>query len=40
MRMREFYRQREPQVALVPVDPNGLVLPVVGLSRALWSDMA
>jgi PAS domain S-box-containing protein len=39
-RMREFYRQRDTQVGLVPVDLNRLVLHVVDLTRARWSDMA
>jgi signal transduction histidine kinase/ActR/RegA family two-component response regulator len=39
-RMREFYRQREPQVMPVPVDMNLLVQQVVDLTRARWSDMA
>jgi PAS domain S-box-containing protein len=39
-RMREFYRQREPQMTLLAVDLNGLVLQVVELTRARWSDMA
>jgi PAS domain S-box-containing protein len=39
-RMREFYRSREPQQALAPVDLNRLVLQVVDLTRARWSDMA
>jgi PAS domain S-box-containing protein len=38
-RMREFYRAREPQVALEPVDLNTLVRQAVDLSRARWSDM-
>ncbi len=38
-RMREFYREREPQLALVPVDLNGLVKQVVDLTRVRWSDM-
>lgn len=38
-RMREFYRQREPQLALVPVEPNRLVQQVLDLTRARWSDM-
>jgi signal transduction histidine kinase/ActR/RegA family two-component response regulator len=38
-RMREFYRQREPQVTLLPVDVNALVQQVVDLTRARWSDM-
>jgi PAS domain S-box-containing protein len=39
-RMREFYRQREPQMTLLPVDMNRLVPQVVDLTRARWSDMA
>ena len=39
-RMREFYRQREPQMTLLPVDMNHLVQQVVDLTRARWSDMA
>jgi PAS domain S-box-containing protein len=39
-RMREFYRQREPQMTLAPVDLNSLVQQVVDLTRARWSDMA
>jgi PAS domain S-box-containing protein len=39
-RMREFYRQRETQLMLVPVDMNLLVHQVVDLTRARWSDMA
>jgi len=38
-RMREFYRAREPQQALHPVDLNRLVRQVVDLTRARWSDM-
>ncbi|HUJ01513.1 MAG TPA: PAS domain S-box protein [Usitatibacter sp.] len=39
-RMREFYRQREPQIALAPVQMNDMVRQVVDLTRARWSDMA
>jgi PAS domain S-box-containing protein len=39
-RMGEFYRTREPQAALVPVDLNRVVQQVVDLTRARWSDMA
>ena len=39
-RMGEFYRLREPQVALAPVDLNLLVGQVIDLTRARWSDMA
>ncbi len=39
-RMREFYRQREAQLTLLPVDLNALILQVVDLTRARWSDMA
>ncbi len=38
-RMREFYRQREPQLSLAPVQLNQLVKQVVDLTRARWSDM-
>jgi signal transduction histidine kinase/ActR/RegA family two-component response regulator len=38
-RLREFSRQREPQLALAPVDLNQLVGQVVDLTRARWSDM-
>jgi PAS domain S-box-containing protein len=38
--MREFYRQREPQLALTPVDLNLLVQQVIDLTRARWSDLA
>ncbi|MFL6600116.1 MAG: CHASE3 domain-containing protein [Steroidobacteraceae bacterium] len=39
-RMREFYRQREPQSMLLPLDMNALVRQIVDLTRARWSDMA
>jgi CheY-like chemotaxis protein/anti-sigma regulatory factor (Ser/Thr protein kinase) len=39
-RMREFYRQREGQLATAPVHLNQLVDQVLDLSRARWSDMA
>ncbi|HEV8443466.1 MAG TPA: PAS domain S-box protein [Steroidobacteraceae bacterium] len=39
-RMGEFYRLREPEAALTPVDLNLLVEQVVDLTRARWSDMA
>jgi len=38
-RMREFYRQREPQFELVPVDLNRQAHQVLELTRARWSDM-
>jgi signal transduction histidine kinase/ActR/RegA family two-component response regulator len=38
-RMREFYRQREPQLSLAPVHLSRLVQQVIDLSRARWSDM-
>jgi signal transduction histidine kinase/CheY-like chemotaxis protein len=38
-RMREFYRQREPELTLVPVHLNQLVQQVIDLTRARWSDM-
>ncbi len=39
-RMREFYRQQEPQLTLSPVDLGPLVHQVLDLTRARWSDMA
>jgi CheY-like chemotaxis protein len=39
-RMREFYRQREGQLATAPVQLNELVDQVLDLTRARWSDMA
>jgi len=38
-RMREFYRHREPQVVLLPVQLNPLVQQVIELTRVRWSDM-
>jgi signal transduction histidine kinase/ActR/RegA family two-component response regulator len=38
-RMREFYRQRETQLTLAPININRLVHQVIDLSRARWSDM-
>jgi PAS domain S-box-containing protein len=39
-RMKEFYREREPQSPMLPVKLNQLVEQVVILTRARWSDMA
>lgn len=39
-RMREFYRQREPQLALALVDVNRLVKQVLELTQAKWCDLA
>ena len=39
-RMGEFYRAREPPIALVAVDLNRVVQQVIDLTRARWSDMA
>jgi len=39
-RMGEFYRLREPQSSLAPVDLNKLVQQVIDLTRARWADMA
>jgi PAS domain S-box-containing protein len=39
-RMREFYREREPQLTLAPVKLNDLVQQVLDLTKARWSDMA
>jgi PAS domain S-box-containing protein len=38
-RLREFYRQREPQLTLSAVHLNELIPQVVDLTRARWSDM-
>jgi CheY-like chemotaxis protein/anti-sigma regulatory factor (Ser/Thr protein kinase) len=38
-RMREFYRQREPQLTLAPVKLNQVAQQVVDLTRARWNDM-
>jgi PAS domain S-box-containing protein len=38
-RMKEFYRQREPQITLAAVDLNQLVHQVMDLTKARWSDM-
>ena len=38
-RMREFYRQREPRLALAPINANLVVQQVLDLTRARWSDM-
>ena len=38
-RMREFYRQRDPQLSHVPLSLNPLVQQVAELTRARWSDM-
>ncbi len=39
-RMKDFYRESEPQLELVPVRLNTLAKQVVDLTRARWSDMA
>jgi signal transduction histidine kinase/ActR/RegA family two-component response regulator len=38
-RMREFYREREPQLVLEPVDLNSMAQQVLDLTRAKWSDL-
>ena len=38
-RMREFYRVREPQLTLAPLDANQLLQQVADLTRARWNDM-
>ncbi len=38
-RMREFYRNREPQLTLKLVDINALVEQVIELTRARWFDL-
>jgi PAS domain S-box-containing protein len=39
-RMKEFYREREPQSPMMSVKLNRLAEQVVNLTRARWSDMA
>jgi len=39
-RMKEFYRQREPQLTLTAVQMNPLIQQVIDLSRARWSNMS
>jgi len=38
-RMREFYRQHEPELILSPVDLSVLAQQVIDLTRARWSDI-
>ncbi len=38
-RMREFYRPREPEATLAPVDLNRTLRQVLDLTRSRWSDM-
>ena len=38
-RMREFYRHRNPQLALAPIQMNRLVEQVIDLTRAQWRDI-
>jgi PAS domain S-box-containing protein len=38
-RLREFYRQRDDDLKLVPVQMNDIVRQIVDLTRARWSDM-
>ncbi len=38
-RMREFYRQRETQLELSPVDVNQLTQQILDLTRPRWHDM-
>jgi PAS domain S-box-containing protein len=37
-RMREFYRPREAQITLLPVDLNKVLQQVLDLTRASWND--
>jgi PAS domain S-box-containing protein len=39
-RLREFYRHREPQLVLAPIQMNRLAEQVIELTRPRWSDMA
>ena len=38
-RMREFYRQRDPQLVLASVEFNRAIEQVINLTRARWNDM-
>jgi signal transduction histidine kinase len=38
-RMREFYRERDPDMTLEPVDLNQLAHQVIDLTRARWGDL-
>jgi signal transduction histidine kinase len=38
-RMREFYRERDPQMTLEPVDLNQVAHQVIDLTRARWGDL-
>jgi signal transduction histidine kinase/CheY-like chemotaxis protein len=38
-RLREFYRQREPQLPRAPIQINRILEQVVDLTRARWQDM-
>jgi signal transduction histidine kinase len=38
-RMREFYRERDPEMTLEPVDFNQLAHQVIDLTRARWGDL-
>src|SRR5581483_9312212 len=38
-RMREFYRQREPQLELARIDANRILCHVIDLTKARWSDL-
>ena len=38
-RMREFYRERDPQMILLPIDLNEVAEEVIDLTRARWSDI-
>jgi len=39
-RLREFYREREQQIELAPVDANLMLQQVLALTKARWSDQA
>jgi CheY-like chemotaxis protein len=38
-RLKEFYRQREPQLALAPIHLNELMQQIADLTRARWHDV-
>ncbi|WP_325061660.1 PAS domain S-box protein [Vitreimonas sp.] len=39
-RMKDFYRQREPELKLAPVEMSALIQHAIDLTKARWRDMA
>jgi PAS domain S-box-containing protein len=38
-RMKEFYRHRQPESVMLPIELNPLIRQIIDLTRARWSDM-